>query len=73
MELYELESEAQAICDYWARKIGLGFHLDIPASDYNPPIKDARRYHVDMRRLNQICAIGGLDPYEFGVNALEKL
>jgi hypothetical protein len=75
MELYELEAEAQDICQHWVRKIGIGFHIDTPASDYSPPlpINDRRALHADLRRLWQIGELTGLDMYGIALDAMEEL
>jgi hypothetical protein len=74
MEIYELEAEAQDICRHWVKKIGIGFHIDTPASDYSPPlpINDRRALHVDLRRLSEISDITGLDIYGVALSEMEN-
>jgi hypothetical protein len=64
--IYATESEARAICAKWSKAIGLGWHLDTPASDYEPALAiDIRDdYDADMARL---LASDTPDPYEIAL------
>lgn len=72
--MYELEYEARNICLFWVKKLGIGFHLDTPASAYSPPLpkKVQRELHVDLRRLWEIGELTGIDLYDVALNAMEE-
>jgi hypothetical protein len=71
--MIDLEIEARDICRFWAKKIGVGFHLDTAASDYSPPLPKTmqRALHVDLRRLWEIGELTGLDLYAVALIAME--
>jgi hypothetical protein len=59
--------QATAICDYWVSKLGLGFHPDNRAEDYDALTEEEMAdYEEDMNTLFSL----GLDPYEYGLTAM---
>lgn len=63
--------KCQAICDKWAKKLGIGFHPDTHGDDYEPALspQDGVEYEDDMDQLFELAE----DPYHYGVIALKKL
>jgi hypothetical protein len=63
--------EALRLCRKWVEKLGWGFHPDTRGADYRPALSpdEIAAYDYDMERLFGLP----LDPYAYGVKALEEL
>jgi hypothetical protein len=70
-----MSRQAQAICNYWVEKFGLGFHPDTRGADYtdehdNQFLTDAEvaDYNSDMAALFALP----VDPYQEGLEAMAR-
>ena len=65
--------EAYDICRKWVDAIGIGFHPDNLAMDYEPKLSDEKQmeYTLDMMLLFIMQEEYKIDPYEIGLQAME--
>jgi len=73
---YFLEAEiayARAWIEWVTVEIGLGFHPDTPARDYEPPLNEPlrRQYDAMIAWSHEMLELGKTDPYEVGLAAME--
>lgn len=64
---------AKAWIEWVTVEIGLGFHPDTPARDYEPPLTEPlrRQYDAMIAWSHEMLALGKTDPYEVGLAAME--
>jgi hypothetical protein len=63
-----MAADPHAICRKWVKRLGLAFHPDTGALDYDPPLtpNEVEEYNADMAALFASAA----DPYECCVMAM---
>lgn len=63
-----LPKSPEAIARKWVATLGMGFHPDTPADDYEPALtaEQAAEYEADMDELFALSA----DPYELCISAM---